>query len=233
MPLLLQASERSLNVFVRVLKPYDTATLMVEGPRANLIDAIEAFGLISAHNDVENEVTEDAAADVFDAFRLNFLSPPLVIIATMCPCWTIDESTRGVFKQVAAWMSSAAAKAWCAAFGHPLDTLSSQFKVYAKLPKTIVDNFSREDFQSHLKSLVQHVPVLVKFISHISLFTASEAECERVFSVVKKTVPLDRVSLCIAQCALHTVQRQCRKHCQAPRILAQHGPATAAGDPRR
>ena len=194
-PILTQANERSLDAFVRILKPYETATLMVEGPKADMINSIEAFSVLVAHQEKEVEITNAAATAVFAAFRVNYLSPPLVIVAAMCPSWQVDESNTAVFEHVATWMKSAAAKAWCHGFGYPLDTLSKEFATYGAMPKTIVNSYSRDDFTQHLRAIDADVPALSKFVSHIARFTASEAECERVFSVIKKTVPVDRISL--------------------------------------
>jgi hypothetical protein len=183
-----------LKNLIQVLLPFEKATLMVEGDESDIIDAIEAVGVMTeAIESLPFSVVNDCKL----TFRKNLLSPGHVIVAFFCPVYdTSRTDIEAVRALIAKWLGGASAvNCWCECMDTTPAKLVEEFNIYCSMQKEAFEGFSREDFTANLAKAKACASKLFELVRQLSRSIPSEASAERYFRWMALTGTSDRKAL--------------------------------------
>jgi hypothetical protein len=187
--------QTKIRAAIDKLTPFETATRMVESDNSDLIDSIAALSVVlTAHG--SGLYDEGVWAVACEAFRANYLSPPLVIVAVFTPVLDVSSADFiAVMDRTMQWFDSSACTNWCAEHTFTAADLRREADDYFAERKDRPSQWSRKHWVEHIGAIQLRHRKLALFLEVVASFTASEASCERLFSYLKKTLTAERKSM--------------------------------------
>lgn len=180
----------------------ESATLICEGNRADMLSVIEALAVIDFAKLPVDPGTRDSLQTTHVGEKM--VTPALVFTAFFCAGYAQREVDHfvGVRSMIKTWLQSKQVflkLAQCA--GVSQNVVVAEFDKYCKLNHPARDSFSRKDFEQHIEEIedegtpLRYMPALAAIVKAVASTLPSEANLESLFSRLGVFLPQRRANV--------------------------------------